>query len=119
MYKIITLINNNEDKERKQIIKFIKDTFQLKYDYIYCDENFYKIPTLTQYGISNYNRVINYENGNIFKICKNNNKLFVCSNLYYDNEQKCVFPSIQQLWFKVNGTQDCIDIHNEIEGFIT
>ena len=36
--KLISLLNDNGNKEQKQIIKLIKDGFQIKYDYIYCDE---------------------------------------------------------------------------------
>ena len=115
IYKQITLQNDNGNKEQKPIIKFIKDAFQLKFDYIYLDEEFFTIPTITNYGISNYNRIVNYESGFILKKCKDNNKIFVSGKLYYDNGQKCNYPSIQQLWLKVNGTQDCIDIHNEMD----
>ena len=111
MYKRIELINDNGNKEQKQIIKFIKDTFQLKYDYIYYDEIFYTIPTLTTYGISNYNRVINYKSGCILKTTRDNNKLFVSGDMYYDNGKKCGYPIIQKLWNKFRGMTDIIDIN--------
>ena len=48
----IILLNNNGDKKRKYIITLIKNAFQLKYDYIYNDEYFYTISSLSQYGIA-------------------------------------------------------------------
>ena len=54
------------------------------------------------YGISNYDRVINYESGKFLKIIQNNNKIFV-SEMLYDNRQK--------LWNKVHGTSDYIDVN--------
>ena len=38
--KQIELINNTGNKIRKSLIKFIKGTFQIKYNYIYSDEYF-------------------------------------------------------------------------------
>ena len=108
------LINDSGDKVQKRIIKFIKDTFQLKYDYIYADEIFYTIPTLKQYCISNYNRVINYKSGVFKNIIEDNNIIYVSNRLEYDNGQLCYKPTLNQLWLKVNGTEDCIDVNNEM-----
>ena len=115
IYKNIHLKNDNGNKEQKRIIKLIKETFQLKYDYIYYDENFYTIPSLTAYGLSNYNRVIKYDTGNIFTIYKDNNTLYVYQ-IWYDNGQRCCDISIQKLWNKVNNNEETLDC---IEGFIT
>ena len=113
--KGIQLLNDKGNKKQIRIITLIKDSFQLKYDYIYYDEYFYTIPTLKRYGISNYNRVINYESGFILKTIQDNNKLFVYSKLWYDNGQKYEYPSIEKLWNKVHGTLDIIDINNEMD----
>ena len=50
-------------------MKIIKDTFQLKY--------FTQFPTLTQYGLSNYNRIINYKSGTILKTYKDNDIIYI------------------------------------------
>ena len=110
----ITLTNNNGYKKQKPLIRIIKQTFHIQYDYIYLDEYFYTIPTLTTYGISNYNRVINYKNGFIMKPIVDNNTIYV-SILWYDNGQKCHYPSLEQLWTKVHGTSDLIDVNNEMD----
>lgn len=114
IYKQITLQNDNGNKEQKPIIKFIKDAFQLKFDYIYLDEEFFTIPTLTNYGISNYNRIINYNTGKILKTVKDNDILYA-TDLKYDNGQICSYPSLQHLWTKVYRTSDCIDINNQMD----
>ena len=112
--KLIQLTKNNGEKVQKTILKLIKDAFQIKYDYIYVNENFYIIPTLTNYGISNYNRVINYTYGHILKLIEDNNTLFI-NQLWYDNGQRCCNVSLQQLWNKFHETLDCIDVNNEMD----
>ena len=70
---------------------------------------------LTNYGISNHNRVINYKNGCIEKQFESNNVLYV-SDLRYDNGKRLGYISINQLWNKFHETKTviCVDINNEM-----
>ena len=59
---------------------------------------FYVIPIFTTYMISNYNRVINRNKGNIIKSNKDTNEYLYVSKLITDDNRRCNKPSIQYLW---------------------
>ena len=85
--KNILLYNTNGEisKTLKSILIY---AFSIKYDYIYFDENFYIIPTFTNYAISDYNRVISLKSGYILKSNKNENGYLYVNNIFNDDNKK-------------------------------
>ena len=100
----IKIYNSNENYQNT-LKSFLINTFDIKHDYIYLNETFYIIPTCTTYMISNYNRVIDRNKGNILKNNKDTNRDLYINALITDDNKECKNPSIQYLWtlYNTNG----------------